>query len=272
MLRKILLVIIFILLLLPMWYLFTGSFQEIKGIFRMPPDIIPRNITLNNYEWLFSLSNLGIWAINTIIVSIITVILSILVSASSGYVFAMYNFRIKKVLWLLFMASIMLPRISTIIPLFVVTNKIGISGTIFSVILPSVFSATSIYLARNYFEGIPKAFIESAKIDGCGDFNILFKIVMPISQPIITAIALFSAIGSLGDYIWQQLQLQRNETITLLVGLIRAVGVRNDPAVAVNPLGRALAVSCFLLVPLLVLFLIANKYFVEGLSSGAIKE
>lgn len=267
---KIILIIMFILLFIPLYWMLTGSLQDIHGFMIMPPKLFPSNITLENYIYLLK-DDAVIWLKNTIIVTISTVILSVFISTSAGYAFAMFNFKFKKLIFTLFLIPMMIPRISLIIPLFVIVKNLKIPGTLAAVVLPSVFSPLGIYLARNYFQSIPKSIMESARIDGASEWKILSSIVIPISKPIVSALSLFSAIGALQDYIWQMLVLQKPSRFTLLIGLMRKMMTRGGAEYNLNPVGRSFATGILLLFPLLVIFLIANKYFTESLG-GAVKE
>lgn len=258
------------LLLFPLYFMFVGSVQDIYGVFVMPPRLLPLYPTLQNYEWLFSLQ-VGRWAMNTLVIVSLSVAGSVALSVSTGYAFAFYRFPAKEVLWVILLLGIMIPRMSMIIPLFVVMKKLGISSTLMSAAIPVMYAPVSMYISRLYFQTIPGAVLESARIDGARERTILVRIVVPISRPIVTAVALFAAIAALGDYLWQMLQLQREGMQTMLVGLIKASMMRGGGAVVINPLGRYFAVGVVLVAPLLLIFLVANKYFIVSLS-GAIKE
>lgn len=269
MIKKLFLITFFIFLLFPIYLMFIGSFMDLRGSMKMPPVLLPINPSFKNYLYITTWPIFQ-WFINTLIIVISTVILSVLVSASAGYAFSFYNFRLKNMFWALLLIGIMIPRISLIIPTFVIIRKLGINKSILSAILPVVLSPVGLYLARNYFESIPKSLLESARIDGANEVSILFKIVIPISKPIITALALFAAIGSLQDFIWQMLVLVNDSNKTLLVGMLISVMQTGGGELNVNQLGRRFAVSIILMLPLVIIFLIANKYFVESLD-GSIK-
>lgn len=271
-LTKTFLVIIFILLFIPLYWMIVGSFQNLQGVMVMPPKLIPSHPILDNYIYLLK-DDFFILAKNTLVVVIGTVILSAFVSLSAGYAFAAFNFKLKKIIWMLFLSALMIPRISLIIPLFTIIKKLGIQGTLAAVILPIVFSPLGIYLARNYFESIPRSILESARIDGANEWQILWKIVTPVSKPIVSALSLFAGVGALQDYIWQMLVLQNPLKQTLLVGIMRKVMLRGieDGGINVNPVGRSFAAAIILLFPLLIIFIAANKYFINSLG-GAIKE
>jgi len=267
---KILLVLLACLALAPLYFMAIGSLQDIHGVFAMPPQLIPHHPTLCNYEWIASLS-VGRWALNTVLIMGLGTALAVSTVVMAAYAFAFYRFPCKKILWLALLSGLMIPRISSIIPLFVVMRKLGLSGTLPAVVLPAALYPSGLYLARTYFQGVPPSLLESARIDGASEWQILWRVVAPISRPIVTALSLFTAIGAMGDYLWQMLQLQRKAAQTLLVGLMRAVMTLGASEISVNPVGRSLAVGIVLLAPMLVVFFSASRYFTSALG-GAVKE
>jgi multiple sugar transport system permease protein len=270
--KKLFLVLLFIVMFIPVYFMIIGGFQNITGIMKTPPNLIPVNPTLRNYEMILSLPLLK-WLYNSIIVTVSTVIFTILLSASTGYSFAFYNWKFKELLWGIMLVGLMVPRISFIIPTFVIIKKLSLSGSLIAAIIPNIYSCGSIYLTRIYFETVPKSLLESARLDGASEVQVLWHIVMPMSKPLITTIALFSAIGALGDYLWQMLILQREENQTLIVGMIMSVIKLGNNTIqgGINPFGMQLAVGTVLLLPLLIIFLLANKHFTQNIG-GAIKE
>lgn len=263
--NRVILLIVFALLSAPVWFMFTGSLQDSYGVFSMPPPLFPKNPTLENYERLLTVPLVARWAVNTLIVIIGTASLSVVISCMTGYAFATYRFPCKKALWLLLLAGVMIPRISIIIPLFVVVKKLHLSGTIGAVILSTALSPVGLYLARTYFETLPKSLMEAARIEGAGEARILFSVVIPAARPIVSALSLFAAIAAMSDFMWQMLILQKPERHTLLVGLTREIMTRGAGATSVNPVGQALAAGVILLVPMILIFAFANKYFTQAI-------
>jgi ABC-type glycerol-3-phosphate transport system permease component len=250
--------------------MFIGSIQNIRGLMKMPPNLFPLHPVLDNYIRMLKW-NIPIWVFNSLIGTLSTVLFTIFIVCSAGYVFSFYKFRFKNILWMLFLIGLMIPRISLLIPQFVIIKKLGISGKLSATILPIVFSPLLLYLVRNYFETVPKSLLESARMDGANELQILLHIVMPISKPILGAVAVFSSIGYLQDYIWQMLVLQKESNQTLLIGLMKSIRTCKDGLLGGFPYGQAMAVGTVLMVPLIIIFLIANKFFVQSME-GAIKE
>jgi ABC-type glycerol-3-phosphate transport system permease component len=266
----ILLFMLFAFLLLPMYFMFIGSFQHINGLMAMPPRLIPLNPSLLNYEILLKYSQIT-WLSNTLIVVLSAVCLYVTIACATGYAFAFYKFPGKKILWMILLIGIMLPYISLVIPRYVIVKDLHLSGTLAAVILPMAFAPMYMYLARTYFETVPISLLESARLEGAGEVTILVRIVMPVSRPIVAALAVFSAIGALTDFLWQMLVLQMPARQTLLVGLMATVMKRGGGDFSINPIGRGLAMGCLLVIPLVIVFAIGNRYFVNAIG-GAIKE
>jgi ABC-type glycerol-3-phosphate transport system permease component len=270
--NKFLIIFLAILVLFPLYFLFVGSLYKNVKFIIMPPNLFPLDATLDNYFVVLNNLNILKWASNTIIVLVLTTIGNIFVNTMAGYAFSFYNFPFKKIIWMLLLFGIMVPRISLIIPLFMVMNKLHLSGELLAVILPCLFNPMFLYLSKIYFDSIPKSLIESARMDGANEFQVLVKIVMPISMPLITTIGLFSSIGAMQDWIWQSLQLQKNDNLTALVGMVRAMygqawaGQGNK-----NFIGQNFAIGVILILPVLIIFICASKYFTNGLQ-GAVKE
>lgn len=283
MIKKIVLVSTFVLLLFPIYFMIVGSFQTMNGVMKMPPNLIPLHPTFSSYAPLLNLTpetmNGGIavyWKIekllmNTGTVVLFSVISSVFVSCGAGFVFAFYGFAFKKVLWSILLVGLMIPRISLILPTYMIMKKIGLSGTLAAAILPIVFSPFGMFLAKLYFESIPKSLLESARLDGAHEGEILVRIVMPVCRPLVVALSVFSSIMALQDYLWQSLVLQMSDRQTLLVGLMKAVMTRGGGELSINSMGKGMAAGVLLLIPLLAVFVAANKYFVENIS-GAMKE
>jgi prepilin-type N-terminal cleavage/methylation domain-containing protein len=151
-------------------------------------------------------------------------------------------------------------------------KQIGLAGSMAAVVLTSIYAPVHLFLARNFMQGIPVSIMESARIDGAGEWCILFRIVMPLALPVLTVIALFTSINVLGDYVWQNLVFQFGTVQTLIVGVMKKVMERGGGDWNVNPLGKQMAVGVLLMLPLLAIFGIANRYFVTGISIGGVKE
>jgi len=253
--------------LFPAWLMLINSFTPAKAFLRMPPKLIPYKFTLINYKQAMSLRYLPQWILNSAIVTIVIICAGVLINGAAGYVFAFAKFRFKSVLFVALLLPIFVTRYTLLISQFIIVGKLHLSG-ILAVLSMSIFWPTGIYLFRNYFGTIPISLIESARLDGAKEWVILSRIVLPICKPILGASIVFLGMGALGDFIWQMLNLQEIQTRTFLVGLmLSAIDVY-----AIKNIGYELTVGTLLFIPYLVIFSFSSRYFLEGLTGGALKE
>lgn len=269
--KRIGIILVTLVFVFPTYWMIQGSFQDIGGIMALPPRWIPRTVTLVNYNIILQNNPVLLWIGNSAIIATATVIGSVLMSSMAGYAFSVYRFRGREVLFWAFLAALMIPRQIMFIPLFKVTYWLQIPGTRLAVILPMLFSPFHIFLFRRYCDRLPPDFVDSARIDGAGEFAILTRVIMPLCAPMLAALSIFVCVGVLGDLLWQLLVLQESTRKTLLVGIVNATYHWSPPRAA-NPIGRILAGGVILAVPVLALYFRFQRYFVTGLQIGGVKE
>ena len=254
--------------------MFIGSFQNIKGIMKMPPNFIPRNPTWHNYTTLLKGVPILLWLRNTIIISFSAVLMTVIIAFFSGYAMSFMHRRLRRIIFILFLIPIMIPAQALLIPLYVTVRRLGLHPMV-ATILPATFSPVSIFLCMNYIDNISRDIIDAARIDGAGNLKIIFSMVVPLSKPILACIAILSFLGTLGAYVWQYLLLRADEHKTLLIGITGAVfrsgGSANSTLMMINPIGVQLAAGVILFVPLFVVFISFQRYFQSGLTLGGIK-
>lgn len=254
-------------LLFPLALMVSNSFSPWQAFLTMPPRLFPREPTLVNYQAIARLPLMGRWLANTGFVVAAIVVAGILVNGTAGYVFGFGRLRWLRWMFWLLMAPIFVTRMAILISQFVVVGKLGLRG-LAAVVLMSILWPSGIYLFRNYFSSVPDSLLESARLDGASEWAIFSRVVLPLCKPILGAAVVFLGMGALGDYIWQMLNLQRAELQTFLVGLMNTtLDVR-----VVNNIGYDLAVGTLLFLPYLLLFAVSSRYFIKGLTAGAVKE
>ena len=266
------LVICIALLLFPLYVMIVGSFTELRGFLKRPPALVLNNPTLINYRIILSGSPIAIWTLNTIMVTGSTVLLSVLSVVLAGYCFARYPGRIVNAVYMAFLLSLMVPRNVLIIPLVIICRRLGISGTLVAAVLPAVFYPVGIFIYKRCIESIPTDYEDSAKMDGAGEWQVITKVILPMSKAAIAAIATFVALGAMQDYFWQFIVLQRENRRTLIVGLIdRVYQTGNDSGLFINPIGTKMASGVLIFVPLLLVYILAHKKILAGIATGGIK-
>jgi ABC-type glycerol-3-phosphate transport system permease component len=265
-------------MLFPTLLMVANSLSPAKAFLRNPPRLLPYTFTLENYKRALTFQSVGQglasnrfllprWVLNTVFLVAILVVAGVLVNGAAGYAFCFARPQWVRGLFWAMMAPIFVTRYVLLISQFIIVGKLHLSGMA-AVIVMSVFWSTGIFLFRNYFKSIPSSIIESARIDGASEWTILTRIVLPLSKPIIGAAIVFLGMGALGDYLWQMLNLQTPESQTFLVGLMSTT----INVYVVKNIGYDLTVGTLLFLPYLLLFAISSRYFIGGLTGGAIKE
>ncbi|QBP40812.1 sugar ABC transporter permease [Paenisporosarcina antarctica] len=232
--------------------------------------MFPNNPSLVHYKYLFNLenSNYLLWYWNSMKISVITMVLSVISVSFTAYAFSRYRFIGRKNGLLTFLILQMIPNFAALIAIYVLANRTGLIDTHIGLILVYVGGSIPMntWLMKGYLDTIPKELDESAKMDGAGHFRIFFQIVMPLAKPIIAVVALFSFIAPLGDFILARILLRDEEKFTLAVGLYELVAKQFG-----NEFTKFAAGSVLIAIPIAILFLMFQKYFVSGLTAGGTK-
>ncbi len=272
------LTLVAVVMIAPFLLMVSGSLQSIFGIGKLIGSvihIIPHGVTWQNYIDIFSLPFFPRMVLNSFWMIAGYIIPPIIVSGLVAYAFTFYDFRGKKALFLLAMATVFVPTPAIMIPRYMTMKTLGLVG-IPAVLSVQVFWAAGIFMFRAYFESIPRSLVESAKMDGAGDWRTFMHIVLPLSKPILGAAIVFQGIGSLGDYLWQSLNLVKYEQMSIIIGLYRSIYERFSRAKYAgapwSDFGYQLAVSVVIMLPALIVFAFSSRYFIGELTAGAAKE
>ena len=246
------------------WMLFS-SFKPTSMVMSVPPEFFPSQPTIENYQTIFA-DNIGRYFWNSTYISIIRTAIPVYTSALLGYIFAKFNFRGKNIMFMIFIATMMVPWIVTIIPLYNMFNMIGILDRHIALILPTVVSGYGIYLVRSFMFQVPSSLMESARIDGCGEFMIFHKIVLPQVAPAMAALGIILFLQAWDDYLWPFLVLTSEEKYTLTIGLSKYAF--KQYTVAYGPVLAGAVVS---ILPVVIVYIVLQKHIVEGISLGGVK-
>lgn len=245
------------------WMLFTSFKPEAEAI-QMPPTLFPENFTFKSYVTLFTKMNFIIYLKNTLVIVAFSFI-GLLFNAMSGYAFAKYNFPMKKVLFALVLATMMIPSQVTMIPVYLILNTFKLTNTMAGIVLPGLVGAFSIFLFRQFMEGIPMELIEAQRIDGAKEFQIFFKLILPISKPIIAVQGILTFIGAWNSFLWPLIVANDEKFYTLSVGLSLLKG-QNTSDFSLQMAGAAVMV-----VPILIVFSIFQKQIMDGIAVSGMK-
>ncbi len=260
------LTIIALLAVFPFYWMLVGSTLRSADILTLPPPLLPGSDLLTNYKEL--MASLPFWQsmLNSLFVGVITTALVLFFCSLGGYAFAKFNFPGRGKLFALMLATMMVPNILGIIPSFMLMRELGWLNTYLPLIVPSMASAFGIFWMRQYISSaIPNDLIDAARIDGAHEFRIYWNVVLPVITPALSALAIFTFMGKWNEFFWPLLVLKDEARYTLPVALASLQNLRGQE-VGVQMLGATIAI-----LPVLIVFLMAARRFMAGLTAGAIK-
>ena len=260
-----LLVFLSAVFLMPIVWVIFSSFKPAGELFTWPPTLLGRNPSLDNYTQAFAAGDFGRWFLNTVVVSVLATVLTVIVNIMAGYVFAKYEFKGKKLLFGMVMVTLMIPLEVIMIPIFKVIVSTHMYNNLWGLIIPAVASPTAVFLVKQYYEPIPDALIEAARIDGASEMQILMRIMLPLAKPIISVLCIFSFMWRWNDYLWPKLVINSKTKYTLQLALANFSG---EYSVDWSSL---LAMSVISMIPVLVVFLTLQKYIIGGMTAGGVK-
>ncbi len=260
------LLIIGVMNIFPFLFMLSSSFKPLNQIFTYPIELIPETIIFTNYTELFSEQYSFIrWYANTLITVSLIILLKIFIVSITAYAFAKLQFKGRDILFLCLLSSMMIPPDAVIIPKYIIFSSLGITDTMWSLILPAIFDVFFVFMLRQFFISIPVSLSEAAIIDGCSHFKIYRKIIMPLTGPAITTMIMFTFIWAWNDYMSPYIFITTPEKQMISVGM-KMFQVAN----AVD-YGLVMAGATIVLIPVVLLFLVAQKYFVQGIATSGMK-
>lgn len=242
----------------------TISFMNVVTLLRMPPKFIPDPFTVMNYIRLLSRSLLLRWEFNSAVIAVTNTLISLLVSSFYGYIFAKKEFPGKRVLFWILICTLMVPFHVVAIPIFLMFRDFHMINTYWGLIIPGIFSAYGVFLMRQVIKTLPTELIEAAKIDGCTELQIYARIILPLSKPGLAVLGIFTFVGNWNDFFWPLVLLNDSKMYTLPVGLPTLQGQWTD-------FGLLMAGATLAALPTIVIFLLFQRYFLQGITVGAIK-
>lgn len=260
------LIITGLLTLAPFIWMISASFMYDGHASTYPPRFIPDEFTLFQYESLFSRLNVARNFVNSLVLSVIVTIISLFFNSMAGYAFAKYRFAGRDKLFSLLLSSMIIPAQVTMLPLFLMLKEMGFINTYMAIIIPGLANIFGIFLIRQYALSIPDSLIESARMDGGTDFQIYRSIILPLCLPILITLAIFTFMGTWNDFLWPLIALTDNSMYTLPVALANLMGEHTkDPELM-------MAGSVITIIPILIVFLVLQKYYIKGIMLGGVKE
>ena len=261
-----LLIVIGLLMLAPFYWVLTTSVLTTDDAFSLPPTWFPSRITVANYTDVFDLIPFGRLVLNSVKISTLITLGALVTSTLAAYAFARLRFPGREILFVIFLSALMVPQQVTVIPTFVLIRRLGLLDTHEAVYLPAMINVFGIFLLRQFFLSIPRELEDSARVDGAGHLRILFEVIVPLSGPALSALAIFLFQAAWNDFFWPNLFLVSPEKMTLPVGLVALQGAYGG-----GPIVILFAALSMVLVPVLLLFVIFQRALTESIAMTGLK-
>jgi ABC-type glycerol-3-phosphate transport system permease component len=262
--RIVLAIIVGIVMAFPLWIMLVTAFSG-TSVFGQQIDLWPRRISLDNFRRVFDAWPVSTWFMNSVTITVITTILTVTVSVMAGYAFAKLRFLAQTALFLLLLATMMIPTQAILVSQFRIVNAMNLTGTFWAVIIPGAAATFGVFLARQFMLAIPNELIEAAKIDGAGSVRIFRSVVLPLCKPLLAVLTLLSLMYQWNDFLWPLIVLKDPDFYTLPIGLQFLQGQYQ------TDYGALMAMTLLSVAPLVILFLAFQRFFVQGFATTGLK-
>ena len=253
--------------LLPFISIFLASLRPGTEIMRqgLGLNLDTSVMSLNNYKYLFEDPRYFTWFFNSLLITLVQTVLTVLISAFVAYGFAMYDFKCKNLLFICVLLVMMIPLEIIMLPLYRLVVRMKLIDNMWGIILPSIAGPMPIFFFRQYLSGISKDYLDAARIDGCTEYGIFFRIIMPLMRPSFAAMGIFVGMNSWNGFLWPLIVLRSNDKLTLPIGLSSLITPYG------NTYDLLIAGAVFSVIPIVILFLLFQKHFIAGMTAGGIK-
>lgn len=254
-----------VIALFPMYWLFANAFTPITSTPPLTPILIPA-FALDNFQRLIGNNKFYLtWMLNSLIVAFAITAFHVVFDTLAGYAFAKKRFPGRNLFFILILSTLMIPIHVTFIPLYLINRQLGLIDSLWALILPGTAWVFGIFLMRQYIQTLPSELEDAARIDGCSEFGVFRHIIVPLSTPAMAALAIFTFVHAWNDFLWPVIALNKPQNYTLTVGVANLQGeFMTDWGIIFS--GAALAA-----LPMVIFFLLFQKYFLEGVRMGALK-
>ncbi|AJY75576.1 carbohydrate ABC transporter permease [Paenibacillus beijingensis] len=255
-----------IITVIPLYWMLVGSVQDSSLSATFKPKMIPLQISKAPYDRFFEKTDAWRWLFNSLLVSSILTVTNVFFASLAGYAFAKLKFPGNKSVFWVLLGTMMIPTQVTQIPLYIlVINVFNLGDTYTAIILPALVSVGNIFLMKQYMSSLPSSLIHAARIDACGEFGIFWKVILPMAKPGLAVLAIFSFVATWNEFFWPLLVTNSSEMRTIQVGLASFVFAE------ATDFGGLMAGATIGALPMMILFFSLQRYFLQGITVGAVK-
>ena len=263
--RLLLAIGIAVIIIFPLYWMVVVAFSTRAELLGGELRLWPRAFTTENFERVLTSFPVATWFGNSVAISVVVALITVTISLLSGYAFAHLRFRGSTALFLLALSTLMLPVQVIMVPLFRLATGLNLYGTYWAVILPTAASAFGVFLSRQFILAIPRDLIDAARIDGAGHVRVFTRIVLPLSKPLIAVLFFMTLLQTWNDFAWPLIALKQNALFTLPIGLLYLQGQFG------SDYGGTMAFALLNVGPMVILFLVFQRYFVQGFARSGIR-
>jgi multiple sugar transport system permease protein len=253
-----------LLMLAPLIWMLLTSIQTLAETQRFPP-VMPSGVRWQNYRQVLDLSPFPRWFMNSLIVTVVVVFSNLVLCSLAGYAFARIRFFGREVAFVLVLATMMIPFQVIMLPTFLIVRKLGLIDSLGALIVPNLAGAFGIFLLRQFFRTLPVELEEAARIDGASRLGVLFKIVLPLSGPVLATLAVVTFLWTWNDFLWPLITLYNPDNFTIQVGLTTFQGAHKTNT------NLLMAANVMSIAPVLLLFFVLQRYFIRGIATSGLK-
>ncbi len=260
-----LLTVVAALWIVPLFWMLSTSLKNETDTTNIPLQWIPPKITFENYEYILFKSLLIRWLLNSFIISSTVVCFDLFINSMAAFSLSRLKFPGRDIIFSIILATLMVPQQVTIVPLYLMVNKMGLVGTYPAIIIPRVAMALGVFMLRQFFLQIPKEYEEAAEIEGAGRFLIYWRIMMPLTIPALSALAIFAFLGAWNDFMWPLIVANTPEMFTLPVGLANFSGTYQFEY------AKSMSAALIASLPVILVFLFFQRQFIQGVAMTGLK-
>ncbi len=257
--------VVSLIVLFPFYWMFITAVKPVGEIFAFPPKLWPSEFIFSNFIESLQTGAFDVYYKNSLIVTTVATLITISINLLAGFAFAKYSFRGKNICFLIVLSTLMIPLQVTMVPNFIIASKLGIRNSYVGLILPPCAEAFGLFMSRQFIEEIPDDLLEAGRIDGATEFGLFSRIVLPNVKPLISVLAIFTVMWRWNDLQWPLIMVSKDSYYTVQLGLSALNGTQY---VNWNDLMSASLIST---IPIIIVFLIFQKQFVQGMASSGIK-
>ncbi len=259
--------IVGIIFILPFAWMVANSVKDIRGIYKFPPTFIPETWHFENYIEAWTATNFDQFFINSAIVAAAVVLGQLFTASLAGYSFARLRYPGRDKIFLLYISLLMVPFIVLMIPLYVLMRQLGWVNNLLAIIVPFFFTPWGTFMMRQFMVTIPRELEDAARIDGCGFFRTYWLIILPLTKPALATLAIFTFVNTWNSFLWPQIVLSTPNVKTLPLGLASFQAQSSMR----TPWHLIMAAATFVVIPVLIAFVVGQKYYVRGIVTSGIK-